>query len=656
MDIIWDVGIFIVVLAELVFFHELGHFLAAKGCGVYCDRFSIGMPPRLFGIRLGETDYCVGAVPIGGYVRMAGQEDAPKSDEEREEEFGHVPPERWLINKPKWQRAVVFAAGPFMNLVLGIAMYAVVAAVGEEVPETKVDNRIGGIEPGSPAASAPLYRIVADAGSIDYTGEPDAVGWQTADRILAINNDKVTSIADVAFNAILGAGSVLEVAIERTGPDGTLTRYMSPVEPKKPEGGKYVRFGVAPFASAWVTHVQDDSPAAEAGVQAGDTITRLNGKMVDMITFADAMAETVDGEIVELELERDSETIATKARSRRTGRFDRVSFDPPHNWSVHYRESLPLEVVFEDDAFQAETGLTQGLRIVEIDGETATSARIIELYETQPDSPVSVTFEYSGRLFGLFGTAKSAARDVTAKQLTQAVTSFDLNAPPVVFSVDQDVADETGLKRKDIILEVDGQPATWALLDQLAQTRMGEQLELTVKRPAIGWGFLRKEEELTGTVRVHAAGEIGVALSVKSVFHRVPPAQVVPEAFRLGYQALARTMKTLWLLITGTLSPRDLGGPVMIFQVTTEAARLGYSWLIEITAFISINLCVFNLLPLPVLDGGHLAILGLETVCRKPIAPKVLERVQQAGILSILALFLYITANDIHRIVTGFLP
>ncbi|MBN2311055.1 MAG: site-2 protease family protein, partial [Candidatus Hydrogenedentes bacterium] len=160
MDHFWDVLVFCVVLAELVFFHELGHFLAAKACGVYCDRFSVGMPPRLFGIRIGETDYCIGALPIGGYVKMAGQEDVPKTEEERQEEFGHVPPERWLINRPKWQRALVFAAGPIMNLVLGVILYGIVAAVGAEVPVSKVDNRIGMIEPGSPAENAPLYQIV----------------------------------------------------------------------------------------------------------------------------------------------------------------------------------------------------------------------------------------------------------------------------------------------------------------------------------------------------------------------------------------------------------------------------------------------------------------------------------------------------------------
>src|SRR5690606_16116775 len=132
---------------------------AAKACGVYCDRFSLGMPPRVWGFKWGETDYCIGALPIGGYVKMAGQEDAPRSAEERDREYAHVPAERFYSSKPVWQRSIIIFAGPFMNLVLGVFLYGVVAYFGAEVPESKVDNRVGAVLPGSPAAEAPMYLI-----------------------------------------------------------------------------------------------------------------------------------------------------------------------------------------------------------------------------------------------------------------------------------------------------------------------------------------------------------------------------------------------------------------------------------------------------------------------------------------------------------------
>ena len=125
-----DILIFILVLGVLIFVHELGHFLAAKACNIYVDRFSLGMPPRAFGVKIGETDYCIGALPLGGYVKMAGQEDAPLSDEERDSTYGHVPEHRWFNKKPVWQRCIVIVAGPLMNFVLAIVLYGVVAAVG----------------------------------------------------------------------------------------------------------------------------------------------------------------------------------------------------------------------------------------------------------------------------------------------------------------------------------------------------------------------------------------------------------------------------------------------------------------------------------------------------------------------------------------------
>jgi len=108
------------------------------------------------------------------------------------------------------------------------------------------------------------------------------------------------------------------------------------------------------------------------------------------------------------------------------------------------------------------------------------------------------------------------------------------------------------------------------------------------------------------------------------------------------------------MLFTGTVRPKDLGGPVLIYQVTTTAASMGIMWLLKITAFISVNLCVFNLLPLPVLDGGHLLLLSWEGVRRKPLPEKAQERIQQVGLVVIISLLLFVTYNDILRWLSTF--
>lgn len=138
--------------------------------------------------------------------------------------------------------------------------------------------------------------------------------------------------------------------------------------------------------------------------------------------------------------------------------------------------------------------------------------------------------------------------------------------------------------------------------------------------------------------------------------HRFPASEIVPEAFRRSYHSLANTLLTLKALVARDVSLKELGGPVMIYQVTRDAATMGLGRLIFITAFISINLCVFNLLPLPVLDGGQILINSIEGIRRKPVSMVVLERYQTVGLVLIIGLMLYVTWNDVGRLITDMLP
>ncbi len=565
---LFDIVIFILVLGLMVFFHELGHFLAAKACGVYVDRFSLGMPPRIFGIRIGETDYCIGALPLGGYVKMAGQEDSPLSEEEREQTYGHVPEHRWFNNKPVWQRLIIIVSGPLMNMVLAVLLYGVVAAIGAEVRQSDVESRIGQIMAESPAATAPMFAMPADGSQPKLDGTPDATGWQTGDRILTINGNKIRNIMDVGIDAVLGGGSVMNVVIERTNPDGSKANYLSPVQPKPISKDKRMRFGVSPFETALVAGVKENSPAKEKGLKNDDEIVRANGKTVDGPTFVDMIEKIPQGESVALEIKRGAETIPVTVQPQTIGRF------------------LGLEVWSSYDA----------------------------------------------------------------------IKDLDKSAEPVIVHVSDELAKETGLKVKDIIKTLNGKPATVELLTEFERSHPGETAEIGVDRPAIMFGLLRKQENLTAKLPVASVRAIGVELGTKMIYKRVPPAQVVPEAFNLTYQSLERTVRTLQMLITGGISPKELGGPVLIYQVTTQAARVGYSWLLNITAFISVNLCVFNLLPLPVLDGSLLVYFILEGIRRKPLDMRILERIQQAGLVLIIGLLLYVTFNDVSRWVTNLVP
>ena len=150
---------------------------------------------------------------------------------------------------------------------------------------------------------------------------------------------------------------------------------------------------------------------------------------------------------------------------------------------------------------------------------------------------------------------------------------------------------------------------------------------------------------------------MGVVWKEKREFRGAAPAEVLPQAGGRCYRVDTQIGKLLSVLIKGDMSPKKaLGGPVMIYQITTHYARSGILPLLDFMAVISINLCILNLLPLPVLDGGQLMFLGIEAIRRKPVSVRVFETVQQLGLIFLIGFFLYITFNDISRLVTGLIP
>src|SRR5207253_7829078 len=135
-----------VALGVLVFVHELGHFMVAKRLGILVERFSIGFGPVLFSRRWGETEYAVSAVPLGGYVKMLGEDD---------EEEARANPERAFSTQPVGRRAAIVFAGPAMNFVFAFLAYAALfATVGVDMPSTEA--RVGGVSAGLPAERAGL--------------------------------------------------------------------------------------------------------------------------------------------------------------------------------------------------------------------------------------------------------------------------------------------------------------------------------------------------------------------------------------------------------------------------------------------------------------------------------------------------------------------
>src|SRR3954470_5706374 len=162
-NLLSNIVVALLVLSVIIVIHELGHFLVAKFFKIKVETFSVGFGPRLFGFRRGETDYRISAFPLGGYVKMAGETPTDTITGEAYE----------FMSKPKWQRFLVAAAGPAMNVVLAVGLIMGLYMYGTDVPEFLIGQAVVGIvEPGSPAEKAgvkPGDQIV----SIEDKQKPD---------------------------------------------------------------------------------------------------------------------------------------------------------------------------------------------------------------------------------------------------------------------------------------------------------------------------------------------------------------------------------------------------------------------------------------------------------------------------------------------------
>ncbi|HET8796869.1 MAG TPA: RIP metalloprotease RseP [Thermoanaerobaculia bacterium] len=419
---------FVLVLGFLIFVHEAGHFAFAKLFRVRVLVFSFGFGKRLFGFRKGDTDYRVSLIPLGGYVRMAG--DSP------EENVPGNPDE--FLSKPKWQRFLILFAGPAMNLLIAIAFVAALVMVGTEQLVTR--PVIGEVTAGKAAAKA---------------------GLQRGDRILEIKGEKIADFEDMRMLISMNAGTPLKVVYERAGEIRTTT--LTP-DRETTEFGPVGRAGIGIGLEPVVGRVEPDSPAARAGVRAGDRIVGVNGNPV-----------------------------------REMEDFGRVS-----------------------------------------GGDN--------------------------------------------------------------------------LAKKPVTIDVQ---------------RGAERLTLTiapVKDEKIGWGR-------------------GIIPQTKIL--KLGPVDAVRYSVNENWRMLRLSIAAIGRLFRPEGSLKELSGPINIARISGEMLRRGWFELISLAAMISLQLGIMNLLPIPVLDGGHIMILLIEGIARRDLSLRVKERIQQVGFAALATLMIVVIYNDV---------
>jgi regulator of sigma E protease len=276
---------FLFVLGVLVFIHELGHFLLARWNGVRVLTFSLGFGPKLLKVQRGDTEYCISAIPLGGYVKMAGENpEDPQTGADDE-----------FLAKSKWQRFQILIAGPLMNILLAVVLLAAVLMRGADVL-AYLDRPavIGAVQPGSPAERAGLQA----GDQIIKFGTADVRTWEHLDMAVAGRPER-----DV------------EVIVQRGGREERFNIRADLTELSTRNGARFEvgTIGVLPDVNPSVASLAPGKPAEAAGIKVNDEIVSING---DRMIFASQIAPTIskqpEGQVIEFRIRRDGveQTIA----------------------------------------------------------------------------------------------------------------------------------------------------------------------------------------------------------------------------------------------------------------------------------------------------------------------------------------------------------
>jgi regulator of sigma E protease len=261
---------FIVALGILVLVHEFGHFLAAKLCGVRVEQFSIGFPPRLFGIKIGDTDYCISATPLGGYVKMTGEsmpgENLSLHGADGETIEAQKTDPGALTSHPRWQRIIIGLSGPFANFVLALVLMTGFYMLHNEVPVYEDQPiQLDWVVPGSPAANAGL--LPGDT-IVNFDGQ-ERPTWQQVFEHSALNLSSEN------------IGHSVPLAVQRGGQRvATTLSLLDPSGETKPEDFSPDKLGLIPVVQPGPVRVNSVSPtlpAAKAGIQKGDELVSIDG-------------------------------------------------------------------------------------------------------------------------------------------------------------------------------------------------------------------------------------------------------------------------------------------------------------------------------------------------------------------------------------------
>ncbi|AFY03339.1 zinc metalloprotease [Bdellovibrio bacteriovorus str. Tiberius] len=538
---------FVILLGILIFVHELGHFLVARWCGVRVEVFSLGFGKKLLTYKKGDTTYALSLIPLGGYVKMFGEQNGEGiSEEDKKVSFTH---------KNVWQRIAIVLAGPLMNFFFAILVFFTVALIGEDA---KIPV-LGDVAKDSPAYTA---------------------GFRSGDQIVSINQKPITTWEDVQRTLSLKESHDLHIDVdvkrEGTGESLTVSTTAKP-EPNPNVLSSYEYManveGISPYSAGTTIGVLENSPLHALGLRTGDTITSINGvKVAYWRSLEDTLAKFSAKEPLTLE-------VMGMREGDKADKAITVTMAPIESIKAFSLASLGLESselylsrVIEGSPAQA-AGLRAGDRLVKINKITLSKWEDVlnNIKSFDGKNPVALSVLREGKTIDL---------EITPKMTKQMTAS--------------------GAEEKRYTIGIS--PIPNIAMPELMTLRSSNPVDALIRGTEKTW-------------------EVSVM-----------------------------TVMSFVRLFQAKISPKNIGGVISIGQAASETFKIGITQFLQMMAIISVNLFILNLLPVPVLDGGHLVFYVIELVKGAPLSMKKMEIAQQVGLAILMSLMIFALFNDFTRL------
>ena len=590
----------------ILFVHEAGHFLAARAAGVEVEVFSLGFGPRLVGFRRGNTDYRLSLLPLGGYVRMRGEEERPGSGATRGGLQGAT---------PMW-RLLIYSGGILMNFLFAFLLVPVLFTFG-----LPFESPVAGLVPaGTPAWDA---------------------GLRSGDRILAIGGREVHGFRNVATAVALSAeDEPLPVRVLRDGVESTLEML-----PEYDRARGFRRVGLAPANEV----VAIAGGAAEAaGIPAGTLLTALDGvplahPLATEVLLARALEHAgpmvVEGRVPGEDAARSwtlqlTPTVPAEAPSQLGVSLLQDTVEEARGALAGHLQpgdrllsagGLPVEnLAGLAAAVLADGGLPELVVLRDADGERPQRATL----GPRPDIDLAALAD--GLLLGPGEVERVAVRAGTA-------------------------AAAAGLRSGDAVLRAGGDAVhDFAALRDAVLAHVTAGAEAGTTAP-LELGVLREGEreprEFAVVLAALPINDLGLALApLQEIVRSHGPLDAIRMGVAEARQMTLEVLLTLKRMISGEIDHRNLGGIISIGQVTHNFATQGLLPLLFFLCMVSVNLGVLNLLPIPALDGGHILFVLIEKLRGRPVSVGVQNAFNLIGVVLVLTLIVFVTTLDVNRL------